>query len=508
MTINEIISRPDYRKTLGLRNHQAFFALYFPEYIQYKSAPLHKNLFRVTERDDLKMTVVTAFRSSGKSTIVTTSYPIWAILAKNIKFILILTQNQSQAKYVLGNIKSQLEGNPMLISDFGPFQDGSTEWTSNSILIKKYNAKITVASVGESIRGIRHNHSRPQLVILDDVEDTSSTKTAESRQKTYKWFKSEVLPIGDLATKFLVVGNLLHRDCLVMRLKRQIEKGEFAAKYLEYPLIKGGRLLWPGKYSSQKILDEERALIDDPVVWKREYLLQIVSDDDQIVEMYWIKFYQKLPDQSSDEYQYDIMGVDLAVSENTKADKTAVVSGSVYYRDDKPYLYIHPEFFNERIADLDKVSKIVKMMYDSLGRKSSKRLIIESTGFQVWLIQALEKDGLFAEAGKHGGISKHTRLSIIAKFIKNGQLLFPQNSAQELIEQLVDFGIEDHDDLMDAFCYIAASAMLDFHKSFRADKDFFFVGSTVSDYGIFSDDDEDSDGFCTGLNAPGNTRLI
>ncbi|MEI7690600.1 MAG: hypothetical protein WCI63_03175 [bacterium] len=473
MKINEIVKDPDYRRTLAIKNHQAFFAIYFSEYIQYPSAQLHKDIFKVTEKDELKMTVLVAFRGSGKSTIVTTSYPIWAILAKKVKFIVILTQNQSQSKYVLNNIKSQLEGNRLLISDFGPFQDVNSEWASNSIYIKKYNAKITVASVGESIRGIRHNESRPQIIICDDVEDTSSTKTMESRQKTYKWYKSEVVPLGDLNTKILVVGNLLHRDCLVMKLKRQIEKKEFPAKYMEFPLIDNGRLLWPGKYSSKKILAEEKAKIGDNVIWRREYLLEIIADEDQVVHPEWIQYYREMPDQNDSSYCNDIMGVDLAISEKATADKTAIICGSIFHHDGKPYLYIHEQLVNKRISSIDEVSETIKMIHSSLGSKRSNKLIIEDNGFQQWLIQILETDGLIVTAGKHGGLDKRSRLAIIARFIKNGQILFPQGCSEELVQQLVDFGVERHDDLMDAFCYIAAEAILNFEIPFCAETDFF-----------------------------------
>jgi hypothetical protein len=63
---------------------------------------------------------VVAFRGSGKSTMVTTAYPIWAILGKQQKkFCIIFCQTRAQAKQHMMNIRTELEGNDVLkkISD-------------------------------------------------------------------------------------------------------------------------------------------------------------------------------------------------------------------------------------------------------------------------------------------------------------------------------------------------------------------------------------------------------
>jgi hypothetical protein len=124
------------------------------------------------------------------------------------------------------NIRTELEGNDVLKKDLGPFQEESDEWGSFSLVFKKHGARITVASSEQSIRGIRHNEHRPDLIICDDVEDVQSTKTREGRDKTYNWLRGEVIPAGDKNTRLIIVGNLLHEDSLLMRIKDEISKGK------------------------------------------------------------------------------------------------------------------------------------------------------------------------------------------------------------------------------------------------------------------------------------------
>ena len=48
-------------------------------------------------------------------------------------------------------------------------------------------------------------------------------------------------------------------------------------------------------------------------------------------------------------------------------------------------------------------------------------------------------------------IDKRSRLAMTTEYIKSGKILFPLNGAEELITQMVGFGKEKHDDLVDAF---------------------------------------------------------
>jgi glycosyltransferase involved in cell wall biosynthesis len=102
----------------------------------------------------------------------------------------------------------ELESNDLLKADLGPFQED--EWNANSIVIPKYNARITAASAEQSIRGIKHGQYRPNLIIADDCEDSSSVKTQEGRDKTYDWFTKEILPLGNSKTKIIVIINIMH----------------------------------------------------------------------------------------------------------------------------------------------------------------------------------------------------------------------------------------------------------------------------------------------------------
>jgi len=409
-------------------------------------------MFTITEDENLKLTVLVAFRGSGKSTLMTLSYVIWSIVGiQQKKFILILCQTQAQAKLHMANIKRELETNELLKADIGPFEEISDEWGSSSIVLSKYGARITIASTEQSIRGARHGDHRPDLVICDDVEDLTSVKTREGRDKTFQWLTGEVLPIGDRGTKIVIVGNLLHEDSLLMRLKHAIIEGKLGGQFYAFPLLnKNEEIAWKAKFPSMIEIEKLRLTIGTDSAWYREYLLRIISDADRLVHPEWIHSYEQLPSEVMTGFRYIATGVDLAISLKDSADCTAMVSAKVFGQKSELKVYILPFPINSRL-DFPQTFEQAKNLSQSLGNGKFTMLYIEEVGYQSSFIQHLQANLIPAEGVKVSGQDKRARLALITHLIKQGNVLFPKKGAEELIQQLTGFGIEKHDDLADAF---------------------------------------------------------
>lgn len=436
------------------QSHQWFFSTYFSNYITHETADLHRQLFAITEDENLPLAVVVAFRGSAKSTIMTMSYPIWAIVGKQQKkFVLIASQTQYQARVHLMNIKRELESNELLASDMGPFFEQREEWGSTSLYIPKYNARITAISTEQSVRGIRHGAYRPDLIIADDVEDMASVKTREGRNKTFDWYTSEIIPAGDTHTKRIAIGNLLHEDSLLMRLKERIENDEIDGTYHEFPIVVKDKSLWLGKYPDSKSINVLRRTVGNKIAWEREYMLRIIADEDQVIDSQWIKYYDELPAMTeANEYINSFVSVDLAISQKATADCTAIVIIHLFGHEaeDRRY-FIDPRFVNRRISHLETLETITSM-YESLkGYKACEpHVLVEQVQYQAAVVEQLE-----ARDVKAKGIKIHTdkraRLQLSSPLFEQGKVFFPKDrKIGEIVQQLVGFGVEKHDDLADA----------------------------------------------------------
>jgi predicted phage terminase large subunit-like protein len=405
---------------------------------------------------------VTAFRGSGKSTIMTLSYPIWAVVGSpQKKFILILTKTQTQAKIHFANLKRELESNDLLRSDLGPFEIQGDEWGQYSIVLSKYGARITAASSEQSIRGIRHGSHRPDLVIVDDPDDLQSVKTLEGRDKTWQWLTGEVMPIGDRDTKIVVIGNLLHEDSVMMRLRDGIEKGVLNGTYREYPLLDAeSKIAWPGKYENMAAIEELKKTIGSESSFQREYLLRIMTSDDQVVQPDWIQYYDAAPPEDDDAFRYAVTGIDLAISEKESADYTAMVSARVYGYREKLRVCILPNPVNERLDFPRTVDRAIALS-KTLGGGTPTKLIIEEVGYQKSLIDHLKDLNIPAIGLRPQGQDKRERLSLVSHLIQQGRVLFPRHGNEMLITQLLGFGKERHDDLVDALVIVLLSVLGD-----------------------------------------------
>lgn len=466
--IERMIKDKKVRTAITRKSHYLFFHLYFHHYVLYPTADFQREIFGLTENKNVQNFFVVAFRGSAKSTIITMSYPIWSILGEQQKkFVLILCQTRAQAKQHMVNLKQELENNELLKNDLGPFQEDSDEWGTTTLVFPSFNARISVASSEQSIRGLRHGPNRPDLLIGDDVEDMNSTRTREGRDKTYQWLTSEVIPGGDRNTRLVIVGNLLHEDSLLMRLKRDLADEKIEGVFKSYPLLdENGICLWPGKFLTAQDIQNEKKKIGSDVAWQREYLLHIVPDEGQVIFPEWIQYYDDFPVKNgSDEtdYRYTATGVDLAIAKNETADYTALVSAKIYGWNDKVSIYILPDPINRRMNFPETVDQIKILSHTA--EQDYPYFYVEEVGYQTAIIEQLKREGVpNIEGAKVHGQDKRARLALTTALIKSGVVLFPKKGAERLIQQLTGFGIEKHDDLADAFAILVLKTMQGYHS--------------------------------------------
>lgn len=457
-----MITDLDLRKTIAFDSHYWYFHFYLAEHVKKPTPNFHREIYILTEDFSQGHLVIPAFRNSSKSTILCLSYPLWAIMGKpQLKFVLIVGKTQEQAKLYLKHIIDELEKNEVLRNDLGPFRADDI-WRSNAIVLTKYNAMIMCVSSEQSVRGIRHGSFRPQLIIADDLEDTQSVKTEESRDKLYDWLKNDLMPAREPGGRLVLSGAMLHQDSLVARLKKEIEAGTLSGTYRAYPILDAqGRSMWPGLYPDTEAIEKLKKETGDDAVWLQEYMLVSGLKGSAIIKPEDIQYYNNadLPSKkdSSSQFRYGIIGVDVARSKKTGADRCAFVSALVFGYDDKVKIYILPNPINEQLEFNDQVKRL-KLLSDQLvpGRRS--KLCVESNGYQGVLAEVLH-NAKYPVEPIHVSDSKADRLIGVSHYIKQGTVLFPRKGAESLMQQILGFGTEAHDDLVDATTLMISQVM-------------------------------------------------
>lgn len=402
---------------------------------------------------DIKRLLLIGHRGSAKSTLGSVALPIFMASEQPeiYPFIITIADTSLQSALNIANIKTELDSNELLINDYGrieikkfndpvpkPTFESEDEWQARNMLLGN-GVRIMARSRGQKVRGLRHRANRPSAIIIDDPEDAEWTKERENRNKTDRWMRGEVMGAIDPSGRIIAIGNWLHEDALMARLKKL---SMFTT--LEYPLIKDingeSFITWPALYPDEKSIADKMEEMGQ-VAWMREMLLKIIANEGQEVTPQDIHYYDEMPDP---EQRGGIKGhgVDLAISTKESADFTTDVEGHVYYEDERPKIYIQK---NPLCAHLDFYHT---MEYFKGKPRGTHLWFVEDIAYQKAAIQEMERN-MMAVVAVRPIADKRARLRVAARYIKNGTVLFPRTGCEKLIGQLLGFGSEEHDDLVD-----------------------------------------------------------
>lgn len=219
-----------------------FCATYFPHYIRSPHrSKLHDHLFKrlpeIVASPKGETDAIAAPRGEAKSTLVSQLFVLWCIVTGRKRYPVIVMDSIDQAYPMLEAIKAELAFNPRLMTDFAEAAGAGRVWQAGTILTAN-DCKVQVAGSGKKLRGLRHGPWRPDLVVLDDIENDEQVRNPEQRDKLQSWLTKTVLPLGGAGAKLDVVyiGTILHYDSVL-------------ARTLANPLWKSARfralLAWP-----------------------------------------------------------------------------------------------------------------------------------------------------------------------------------------------------------------------------------------------------------------------
>lgn len=213
------------RKARAEKDLDYFNRTYFPHYFTKPSSRLHKYfaerypamINRAVETGEGDKEANAAPRGNAKSTTGTFGLPLWCGAFRKRKYPLIVSETRSQGETFLSFIKLELETNERLQQDFPELCGEGPVWRADQIITRN-GVKIQAAGAGQKLRGLRHGSCRPDLVIVDDLENDESVESPEQRKKLENWFFKALMKIGQPDTVFIVVGTILHYDSLLSRL--------------------------------------------------------------------------------------------------------------------------------------------------------------------------------------------------------------------------------------------------------------------------------------------------
>lgn len=410
-------------------------------------------------------------RGFGKSTDCSIAFPIWCIVNAFKKFPIIFSDAIELAETLVESIKCELEDNERLKQDFPEACGIGKIWkigeivTSNNIKVKAYGS-------GKRVRGVKHGTFRPDLVIIDDLENDTNVRSRLQRDKLEEWLDSAVENLGSIddSMDILYIGTILHRDSVLMRkLKLKFWNPLIFRSLISYPK---NMHLWEEYSNIYKYESEEKA---------RNYYLEHKASMDLGAVLLWDsvsldslmrkraanpKAFQKEQQNNpnSENQKFDsskfpkisltqmpkldliYLAVD-AKGDSLVGDYCGMIMGGVSLQTQKLYIFYSKQ---SRLKGKPVVSAVVKIL------KSTKVYMLggdKNGGFYMlrdWIKDECFRQNVTQPLMKftHHTINKEDRMGSLEFPIDDEDIVFV-GEHPELFNQLDDFPESMHDDLHD-----------------------------------------------------------
>ena len=481
----------------GLRKELAAFDLsyfgraYLPHYFIRKSPHFHEELDEIWEKGVMKdlnptkeartisrmkgsRNVTAAPRGHAKSTNFTFKDDLHAILYGYKHYIIILSDSSEQAEGFLEDIKTELEENANIIMDFGSLK-GDKAWRSGVILTST-NIKVEAIGSGKKVRGRRHRNWRPDLIVLDDIENDENVNTPDQRRKLKSWFEKAVSKAGDPYTDIMYIGTILHYDSL---LNNVLQNPRYKAKKYRAVISEAVNTKlwdeWESIYTNlfdedheahaRKFYEEHEAdmLLGTEVLWEEKLsyydLMEVkisegeasfnselqndpIDPDNATFNPEWFDYYEpELMDFTSPEFIF-VGANDPSLGKNKKSDTSSIINLAVSLK--SGYMYVVDASVEKRkpdviIEDVFEMNRRLKRDY----KKGFFKFGVETVQFQYYFKEVMAKKS--AEEGEYlpieeiqSSVNKVLRIESLQPLIKNKYIKFNREH-KALLKQLQEF---------------------------------------------------------------------
>lgn len=447
------------RETMAacLADTKFFAKSVFPDRFFRDFSAGHDEIFRLLDDDSVQKVAIAAPRGFGKTTLNTIVYPAKKILFREKKYIVTVSATASSALTQGENLKRELLTNRDILEMFGPMK---TDQFSKEQWITQSGTMVMPRGAGQQIRGLLYDRYRPDLIIVDDLEDSEKVESQEQRDKLFRWFMSDLcnsIDRGSNEWKIVVIGTVLHQDSLLEKL---LDDPDWASVRLDI-CDDEFNTKWPDFISTEEIkkLYNAHKRKGETDLFYREYRNLPISLEDAVFKPEYFKHYQE-PLKDSENIR-SVVIVDPAKTVKLQSADSAIVgwgidreSHSMYVRDVVSGKLYPDELYNE--------------MFEMCARLNAHILAVEVTSLNEFIVQPIKnemrKRGIalrFEELKARG--KKEERIAALAPFYRLGYIHHNETVATKLESQLEQFPRAKLIDVADAAAYIVELMEIDAH---------------------------------------------
>lgn len=427
-------------------DREYFCRTYFPHYFTCASAPMHAEMDRLLAVTDEPVACAAA-RGFSKSTRVSFANPLHALCYERRQFIILVQASLDLAKPMVMAIRMELEENARIRSDFGDLT--GQPWSDDEI-VTRTGIKVLARGRGQTIRGLKNGPHRPDLIILDDIEEDTTVRNPEQVKRLLAWVREAVMPSLDPQRGSLLwIGTLLSKKSALAQI---LQDAAWVHAWFpgENP---DGTSAWPERFPDLAKLRKRMG----SVAYAKEILLAPGDEEGALFREAWIVRYR--PGDIAGATHVVKEAIDPSLGASQTSDFRAFVKGG---RAADGYCYL-------RRPDIRRVSldTIVRTAYARQLEEPAQEIYLEENGFlglQLYFRSEGERRGMHLPLRPiKQSEAKESRVAAISPLIEQGIIRFLADDPMTdlLIEQLLAFPASTvNDDGPDALATLAAGLLV------------------------------------------------
>ena len=231
-----------------LNDYQYAAKTLFPDTFTAPWSRLHNEIFKLIQRPSRKK-VIAAPRGLGKTSIARLVAQM-AIMFRLAHVIPYISRTAKHAIMQTENIKRSLQYNTEVRELFGSIKVSNNPEIDVEFSKESWTAWgevfIIPRGAGQQVRGLNWCDKRPDLIIIDDLEDKKEVQNEDNRIFLKDWFFSDVLKSVNFYAdnwRVLVIDTVKHEDSLLCELlddpewdslRLELFEGDFKSLAPEY----------------------------------------------------------------------------------------------------------------------------------------------------------------------------------------------------------------------------------------------------------------------------------
>ncbi len=471
-SVSPFVDDPIWNRLLSesAQSTKVFSTTFLPSLFNRPFASITDEIFDVIDNPLFQKVAIAAPRGWGKTTIVNNGYPARHICFGLKKFIACVSNTADKAIMDSANLKSSLTTQDPTSGDILPLVFGdlrSSNWAAKQFVAG--DTYVLPRGAGQQIRGLNYMGNRPDLIVVDDLEDAEAVMSEERRAKLKEWFFADLMNSVDRSKnnwKVVIIGTILHEDSLLANLMKD-ETWKRVRLSLCDDNLKSN---WPEFLSDAKVeeLFQEFMARGQADVFAREYQNKPISNIDAVFRPEYFRYYEPA-DILEDNQVYFVTIVDPAKTVKLHSDDSAVVTVGVD-------LTKHSIFFHDCKSGRFHPDELYDAIFEQVVVHNSRVLAVEVTSLHEFITQPIKNEmsrrGIFPQFVElNARDKKENRVAQLAPFYRQGYVFHNKAVSSKLELQLTSFPRSELWDVMDAFAYIIELMELDDRYFFGSEED-------------------------------------